>query len=136
MLGESVAWDGEKGFKHVKSYKAQFVDHIQKDGLSRAVLHKIMNYAAVAKENLVIEEENKAGYYKRKPNWSYLWHTAYYLTRFMGKEKENEPVYEFCKDLRDIQLHTPEDYRLMSLAARWAELELREITDNINDKNE
>ena len=127
MFGESVAWDGEKGFESVKSYKKQFVDHIQKHGLSRAILHKIMNYAAVAKENLAIEEENKAGYNKRKPNWSYLWHTAYYLTRFMGKEKDNKPVYEFCKDLRDAKLHTPEDYRLMSLAARWAELELREL---------
>lgn len=136
MFGESVAWDAEKGFEYVKSYKKQFVNHIQNHGLSCAILHKIMNYAAVAKENLAIEEENKAGYYKRKPNWSYLWHTAYYLTRFMGKEKDNKPVYEFCKELRDTKLHTPEDYRLMALAARWAELELREIKDNINDKNE
>ena len=138
MFGESVSWDGEKGFEHVKSYKTQFVDHIQNDGLSRAILHKIMNYAAMVKENLVIEEGKKNGDYKLNPDWSYLWHTAYYLTRFMGKEKDNKPVYEFCKGLRDNQLHSPEDYRLMSLAARWAELELREIKDkeSINDKNE
>ena len=138
MFGESISWDGENGFEHIKSYKTQFVDHIQNDGLSRAILHKIMNYAAMVKENLVIEEGEKIGDYKLKPDWSYLWHTAYYLTRFMGKEKDNKPVYEFCKDLRDNQLHSPEDYRLMSLAARWAELELREIKDkeSINDKNE
>lgn len=136
MFGESVSWDGKKGFEHVKSYKTKFVDHIRNYGLSRAILHKIIYYAAMVKENLVIEEGKKNGDYKLRPDWSYLWHTAYYLTRFMGKEKDNKPVYEFCKDLRDNQLHSPEDYRLMSLAARWAELELREIKDSINDKNE
>ncbi len=133
MFGESISWNEE--FEYVKNYKDQFVSLIDKCGLSRGILHKIMKYAAIVKENKVIEEENRYGNNKRKPDWSYLWHTAYYLTRFMGKEKDNNAVYDFCKDLRDTQLHTPEQYRLMSLAARWAELELREIK-NINDKNE
>ncbi len=41
-------------------------------------------------------------------------------------------VKAFCMDLRDKQLHTPEQFRLMSLAARWAELELRETQQNNN----
>jgi len=53
----------------------------------------------------------------------------------MGKEKDNKEVYKFCMSLRDEKLLTPNDYRMMSLAARWAELELRE-TDNTNTKNE
>lgn len=125
MFGESVSWDGE--FDYVKSYKKQFVSLIDKCGLSRGILHKIMTYAAIVKENQTIEEENKNGNYKRKPDMSYLWHAAYYLTRFMGKEKDNKVVYDFCKDLRDEQLTKTENYRLVSLAARWAELELREI---------
>lgn len=135
MFGESVSWDGE--FDYVKSYKDQFVTLISKCGLSRGILHKIMTYAAIVKENQTIEEENKNGNYKRKPDMSYLWHAAYYLTRFMGKEKDNKVVYGFCKDLRDKQLVKTDNYRLVSLAARWAELELREIKDkeNINDKN-
>ena len=134
MFGESISWNKE--FEYVKNYKDQFVSLIDKCGLSRGILHKIMKYAAIVKENKVIEEENRNGNNKRKPDLSYLWHTAYYLTRFMGKEKDNKAVYDFCKDLRDTQLHNSEHYRLMSLAARWAELELRGIKDNINDKNE
>ena len=134
MFGESVSWDGE--FDYVKSYKEQFVSLIEKCGLSRGILHKIMTYAAKVKENQTIEDENKNGNYKRKPDMSYLWHAAYYLTRFMGKEKDNKVVYDFCKDLRDKQLVKTDNYRLVSLAARWAELELREIKDkeSINDK--
>ncbi len=134
MFGESVSWDGE--YDYVKSYKEQFVTLIDKCGLSRAILHKIMTYAAIVKENKTIEEKNKNGNYKRKPDMSYLWHTAYYLTRFMGKEKDNKVIYDFCKDLRDKQLVKIDNYRLVSLAAHWAELEMREINDSINNKNE
>lgn len=128
MFGESISWNEE--FKHVKDYKEQFVTLIDKCGLSRGVLHKIMKYASMVKENKLIEEENKNGITKRKPNMSFMWHTAYYLTRFMGKEKDNKVVYDFCRDLRDVQLVKIDNYRLISLAARWAELDLREIKDN------
>ena len=128
MLGESVSWKEE--FDYVKSYKDQFVDLINNQGLSRSILHKIKSYAAMVKENQLIEAENKIGNAKRKPNLSYIWHTTYYLTRFMGKEKSNYAVHDFCKDLRDKQLLTPAKFCLMSLAARWAELELREIQNN------
>ena len=127
MFGESVSW--EEDFYKVMEKKQEFVDLISKHGLSRSILHKIMLYAEMVKENEEVEQENKNGNYKRKPNYSYIWHKAYYLTRFMGKEKDNKPVYDFCKSLRDDELHTPEGFRLMSLAARWAELTLR-INDN------
>lgn len=123
MFGDSISWNEE--FDYVKSYKEQFVSLIETCGLSRSILHKIMTYAAIVKENQTIESENKNGSYKRKPNMSYLWHAAYYLTRFMGKEKDNKAVYDFCKDLRDKQLIKTNNYRLISLAARWAELELK-----------
>lgn len=131
MFGESISWGGQ--FEYVKSYKDQFVTLIDQCGLSRGILHKIMSYAAIVKENKKIEEENKNGNNKRKPDMSYLWHSAYYLTRFMGKEKDNKAVYDFCKDLRDKQLVKTDNYRLISLAARWAEFELREIKDSINN---
>lgn len=123
MFGESVAWSEEE-YGYVKSYKQQFVSLINGFGLSKGILHKIMTYAEIVKENKQIKEDKDE---KRKPNLSYLWHTAYYLTRFMEKEKDNKAVYDFCKDLRDKQLIKEDNYRLMSLAARWAELELREI---------
>lgn len=125
MFGESVSWNEE--FDYVKNFKEQFVTLIDKCGLSRGVLHKIMKYALMVKENKLIEEENKNSITKRKPNMSFMWHTAYYLTRFMGKEKDNKVVYDFCRDLRDVQLVKIDNYRLISLAARWAELELKVI---------
>ncbi|WP_373730955.1 hypothetical protein, partial [Bacteroides heparinolyticus] len=131
LFGESVAWTDSE-FGYVKNYKNQFVELINKEGLSRSILHKIKSYAAIVKDNQLIEAENKKGNTKRKPNMNYMWHTAYYLTRYMGKEKGMTAVKAFCMDLRDKQLHTPEQFRLMSLAARWAELELRETQQNNN----
>lgn len=123
MFGEAVSWKDE--FEYVKRFKNSFVTLINDYNLSRGILHKIMNYAAIVKKNEIIKEENQNGNNKRKPDYSYLWHTAYYLTRYMGKEKENKTVYDFCKDLRDKQLHNVENFRLIGLAARWAELEIR-----------
>jgi CRISPR-associated protein Csm1 len=133
MFGESISWKDE--FDYVKSYKEQFVTLINKANLSRGILHKIMTYEAIVKENQLIAAQNEKGNQKRKPDLSYLWHTTYYLTRFMGKEKDNKAVYLFCKDLRDKQLLSTEKFRLMALAARWAELELR-MNNSTNNKNE
>lgn len=129
MFGETLSWRDDE-FGYVKSYKDQFVSLITNCGLSRSILHKIMAYTAIVKENKAIEVENRRGNYKHKPNMSYIWHTAYYLTRFMAKEKGNKVIYDFCRELRDKQLYSSEKYRLMSIAARWAELELR--TNNTN----
>ncbi|MBR5972697.1 MAG: type III-A CRISPR-associated protein Cas10/Csm1 [Paludibacteraceae bacterium] len=132
MFGESISWKDE--FDYVRTYKKKFVSLIEDYGLPRGILHKVMTYAAIVKENQTIESENKTGNYKRKPDMSYLWHAAYYLTRFMGKEKDNKAVYDFCKDLRDKQLIKTDNYRLVSLAARWAELELKFQNDK-RDEN-
>lgn len=118
LLGECVSWT-ETEYDYVKSYKKQFVSLINDFGLSRGILHKMMTYAEIVKENQ-----------NQKNNLSYLWHTAYYLTRFMANAKGKTEVIEFCKDLRDKQLLKDENYRLMSVAARWAELELRESNNN------
>ena len=126
MFGESLSW--EKEFVYVKSYKNQFVKLIQENGLSHGILLKIMTYANMVKENQEIERGNSKR--NRMPNLSYFWHTAYYLTRYLGKQNHDSAVKNFCKDLRDRQLHSPEQFRLMSIAARWAELELR-----INNSN-
>ena len=66
---------------------------------------------------------------KKKPNLSYVWHKAYYLSRYIEQNKKNSDVVDFCKDLRDKQLLGNRNYELMAVAARWAELELREKTN-------
>lgn len=131
MFGESVSWENE--FDYVMEKSRKFVELISDKGLSHSILHRIKRYAEMVKENKVIEEENKNGNHKRKPDMSYLWNTTYFLTRFMGKEDVNKEVYDFCKELRDNELHTPEQFRLMSLAARWAELELRIDSETNSD---
>lgn len=133
LFGESVSWN-ESEYGYVKSYKQKFVSLINDFGLSRGILHKIMTYASIVEENQIIAEGNSNGIHKRKPNMSYLWHTAYYLTRYMETNKSKVEVVAFCKDLRDKQLLNAEKYRLMALAARWVELELR-MNNTEKDEN-
>ena len=127
MFGETVSWNFE--FDYLQRYKKQFVNLIDKSGLSKGILHRIMTYAEMAKSNERIKQENEKGNMKKKPNLSYVWHKAYYLSRYIEQNKKNSDVVDFCKDLRDKQLLGNRNYELMAVAARWAELELREKTN-------
>ena len=120
FLGETVSWDAE--FDYVKSFKNQFVSLINDFGLSKSILHKLMLYASIAKQN---DEQRKEG---KSENFSYIWHISYYLTRYMERYKSNAAVLSFCRTLRDKEL-TFRDGRklqLIALAARWAELLLKD----------
>lgn len=118
MFGQAVSWENE--FEYVKKYKEAFVDLIDKFDMPRGILHKIMTYAAIESRN---EEKKKQG---KTPDYSYIWHSAYYLTRMIERQKKNDEVVEFCKSLRDKELNGAKGrYRLMAIAARWAELTLR-----------
>ena len=121
FLGQTVSWDGE--FAYVKSLKQQLVRLITAFDLSKSILHKLMLYAAIAREN---EERRREG---KTEDFSYVWHIAYYLTRYMERYKSNTAVQEFCRKLRDEELTFGNGRRLelVALAARWAELTLREI---------
>lgn len=118
MFGETISWKDEFGY--VKGYKKDFVDRIKNENLSKGILHKIKTYALMIKDN---KEKVKRG---KREDMSYLWHTAYYLSRYMESHKKNQSVYDFCKNLRDRELLDTRKYELMAVAARWAELELKE----------
>lgn len=124
MLGKTISWDNEFGY--VKSFKQQFVSLIEEYGLSKSILHKLMLYSSIADRNKLLREEGKT------EDYSYIWHISYYLTRYMKRYESNQAVCNFCRSLRDHEL----DYRngrnleLIALAARWAELILK---DNINN---
>lgn len=124
FLGKTVSWDQE--FDYVKGYQQQFVSLISKYGLSKGILHKLMLYSAIADRNKLLKKEGKA------ENFSYIWHISYYLTRYIARYKDNDVVCAFCRQLRDHDI----DYRdgrrlnLIALAARWAELILK---DNLNN---
>jgi len=119
FLGRTVSW--EKEFDYVVQKKNDFVNLIQGNDLSKSILHKLMLYASIAQAN---EKRKNEG----KPlDFSYLWHASYYLTRY-AKRYKNPVVSDFVKDLRDheITLNGGRNLQLIALAARWAELQLRD----------
>ncbi|MEE0912913.1 MAG: type III-A CRISPR-associated protein Cas10/Csm1 [Paludibacteraceae bacterium] len=118
MFGETISWKDDFGY--VERFKKEFVDLIKNENLSKGILHKIKTYALMIKDN---KEKVKRG---KREDMSYLWHTAYYLSRYMESHKKNQSVYDFCKNLRDRELLDARKYELMAVAARWAELELKE----------
>lgn len=119
MFGEAVSW--EKEFDYVYIYKQQLYDMINTFGMSRGILHKIMLYATMIKGNIKRKEENK------NEDYSYIWHSSYYFTRMLERYKNDKQIAPFIKDIRDKQFTEGErKITLLALAARWAELELKE----------
>ena len=124
VLGKTISWDKE--FDYVKSFKQQFVSLIENYDLSKGILHKLMLYSSIADRNKVLRKEGKP------EDFSYIWHISYYLTRYMKRYENNHTVCDFCRSLRDREI----DYRngrnleLIALAARWAELELKDHINN------
>lgn len=121
FLGKTVSWDGD--FDYVVRKKDEFVDMIKQFGLSKSILHKLMLYASVAQKNVQRKAEGKA------QDFSYLWHASYYLTRYIKRYEKNRVIVDFVKNLRDkeITLNGGQNLQLIALAARWAELQLREF---------
>ena len=124
MLGKTVSWNQE--FDYVKNFKQQFVSLIKDYDLSKGILHKLMLYSSIADRNKILRKEGKT------ENFSYIWHISYYLTRFMKRYESNPAVCDFCRSLRDKEI----DYlngrklELIALAARWAELVLKDDINN------
>lgn len=124
FLGKTVSWREE--FDYVKSYQQQFVSMIENYGLSKSILHKLMLYSSIADQNNVLAREGKP------EDFSYIWHVSYYLTRYINRYKSNNEVCAFCRHLRDkeINYRNGRKMELIALAARWAELMLK---DNLNN---
>ncbi len=116
FLGETISWKDE--YPYVKHKKQEFVSLIIKEGMSKGILHRLMYYGGVKRDN---ERKSKAG---KQPDLGYKWHSAYYLTRFMERYKKQKSIFDFIDELRK-ELFEPDKYELVALAARWAELELR-----------
>ena len=118
LFGEAISWNTE--FDYVREYKDKFIEMIHR-GLSKGLLHQIIRYSSIVRQNRQIE----CGEYEGRKDLSYLWHTSYYMTRYIDRCGSDDVIKSFCKDLRDRQLINARRYELLSVAARWAELLLR-----------
>lgn len=121
FFNETISWQEE--FEKVREDKDQLIDLVTTHNMSKGLLHKIMYYYQMQKESE-----------KDKKRMSYIWHSAYYLTRFMNKYKDENNVYNFCQQIRDTRITNAKELKLLAIACRWAELILRE-TDKENKIN-
>ncbi|MCR5191971.1 MAG: hypothetical protein K6D59_01595 [Bacteroidales bacterium] len=124
LFGKVVSWNGE--FDKVKRLKDRMVGLIKNSGMSRSILHRIMLYASIAEKNKRLEQLGN------QKDFRYVWHFVYFLTRYMEANKNNDEVIRFCETLRNGRFLEGygRELELIALAARWAELILKE---NIND---
>jgi CRISPR-associated protein Csm1 len=113
LFGESISWKNE--YQYVFDWKKKLVEKCRAPyNMPRSILHKIIRFADMKKRNEI----------------KYVWHTVYYLKRF--SERSNEKIKPFCEELKITMLCNSRNYDLIAIAARWAELELR---DKINQSN-
>ncbi len=108
FLGETVSW--EQQFFEVRTMKDELCHQINDNGLSRGILQKLILYSDMAQHDQI----------------NYLWHAVYYLTRLIGRCSQESKAY--VQELRDKEIvKGKEHFRLLSLAARWAELETKKV---------
>ena len=107
LFGTAVSWNKE--FDYVKRYKTRLYNMCNEDNMPRSILHKIMLFADM----------------KQRGELKYIWHTAYFFKRF--KDGKSAEIKSFCEELEKDLYNNPKGYELLSLSARWAELELKEV---------
>lgn len=125
LFGTTISWNTE--FEWVKSKKLEFISLIENFGMSKGILHRLILFAEIKAENDRRKDDDNF-----VPDLSYHWNAAYYLKRYM--DNKAEAVKEFCKTLQK-ELFEPRKMELIALAARWAELEIREILTLKNNYN-
>ena len=123
FFGETIGWDKE--FETVKILKDKLVKYttLKNKPLSKAILHKLILYNEIKDQHL--RNPNQ------KPDYSFIWHTSYYLKRYVEKYDRNSEIYRFIIDeLQENLFQSSKDdyryYELAALAARWAEMELKD----------
>ncbi|MCF8233153.1 MAG: hypothetical protein K9J27_13325, partial [Bacteroidales bacterium] len=123
FFGETIGWDNE--FETVKNLKNKLIEYIGKTEkpLSKAILHKLILYNEIKNQHL----KNP----KQKPDYSFIWHTSYFLKRYVEKYDRDSEIYRFIMDelQKNLFQSSKDEYRyyeLAALAARWTEMELKD----------
>ncbi|MDO5760614.1 MAG: hypothetical protein Q4Q06_06280 [Bacteroidota bacterium] len=118
LFNETVSWEQE--FETVKQYKEEMWKLVNDYDMPKSILHQIMYYYELYKEGEKDTQGEKDNKEKNGNKFKYLWHSAYYLTRFM--ENKDEEIKYFCVKVRDKRIRDPKVLRLLAIAARWTEL--------------
>lgn len=105
IFGKNVSWENE--FDYVESVKTKFVELHKSHEMPRSIFHKIMQLHNVMESG----------------DLSYLWNTAYYLKRFSSGKKEE--VSNYCLNILQKEMLNKRKFELITIAARWAELETK-----------
>ncbi|HPD64662.1 MAG TPA: type III-A CRISPR-associated protein Cas10/Csm1 [Bacteroidia bacterium] len=139
FFGETISWQYE--WEEVKELKKSLKSEITENRLSKAILHQIIRWKIIKDENNKKTKENLP------PDLSYRWHTAYYLKRYGDRiSRGNESAKELLKKLQNglftgegsfatkenssVKFTADRYYDLAALAARWAEMEIKEKISN------
>lgn len=117
FFGETVSWDKE--FDFVKGIKQSF-DHFDGE-VSKALIQTVQKYKLIKDEGI-----------KNNTNdMSYVWHSAYSITRTLERLKDSQiEAISFVDSIRNNILHNEEFgseryLDLLALGARWAEYILK-----------
>lgn len=123
FFNEAVHWEE---FEVIKKHKEELLSLINiNNGMPKSILHQIMYYYELSQQDA--QEKKKGNEYK------YLWHSVYYLTRFMerykdkkDKEESDKRIIQFCENLRDKEIRQIDKLKLWAIASRWTELLLKD----------
>lgn len=115
MFGHNISWND---FAFVKEWKTRFVTLCDKDNMPRSILHRMMSmYLEKAAADIAVAEN-------KPTDKSYVWRSLYFLNRF--KENKSQDIKSLCDELSKIFLEKSNRLEHIAVAARWAEVELRE----------
>lgn len=125
FFDETVSWNKEYPF--VEQAKNEMIEYISKKWMNRAIIHQLQRYKVLKDYG-----EKRATNEGKSKDFSYKWHSAYYLKRFLERhDRKPKEVQELLQEIQQRLLHEAEFESadryldLISLAARWAEYELK-----------
>lgn len=107
IFGRNVSWNEDYDF--VYKYERNFYNLCFLNHMPTSILHKMQQL------NMVRE----------KGDISYVWNAIYFITRFI-EDKKDKKIVDFCVELNnDLLKIKTNNFELIAIAARWAELDLR-----------
>ena len=98
---------------------------LSEEGMSRGLLHQLQRYK-------VFRDDSKRRHEERgtSVDFSYKWHSAYYLKRFLERYKKKDNICDFVSELMRRMIYdgtfgADRFLDMAALAARWVEYELK-----------